>query len=81
MDPYDLQEAFENGHRLVNRRIKAEMRKDGYIHIFAEISIYVNSMITTNKPDIVQVGPSNSCLCIALSSKNWEIEDLPEADE
>lgn len=81
MDSYDLKEAFENGHRLVNRKINAEMQKGSYFHIFGEVNLYVNSMITTTYPDIVEVGPSNSQLCVSLSSDNWIIEDLPEVEE
>ena len=81
MNPYDLQEAFNEGHRLVNRKIDAEMQKGSYLHIFGEVNMYVNSMITTIHPRIVKIGPSNSCLCMSISTDNWEIDDLPEADE
>ena len=81
MDPYDLKESFENGHRLVNPVLNAEMKKGDYFSIHSELMIYVNSMITTTYPDIVEVGPSNSCLCMSLSSDNWIVQDLPEAEE
>lgn len=81
MDPYDLKSAFEEGHRLVNHVLNAEMKKGDYLHVHSELMVYVNSMITTQYPDIVEVGPSNACLCMSLSSDNWIIEDLPEVEE
>ena len=81
MDQYDFKEAFDEGHRLVNRVLNAEMQKGDYLHIRAEFNMYVNSMITTQYDDIVEVGPCNSCLCVSLSAENWEIEDLPEVSE
>ena len=80
MDPYDLKDAFENGHRLVNRVLNAEMKKGDYLHIHSQLMIYTNSMITTLHPDIVEVGPSNACLCMSLVSDDWEIEDFMEVD-
>ena len=74
MKAYELVKAFNDGHRLVNDSLGAEMQKGEFLHIFAEMNMYVNLMRTATE-DIVEVGPSDFCLCMSLSADNWKIED------